>query len=143
MKYGSWSVQVTFNANGAAASTFTNMPAASTFLFNSHRHVTMIGTHGLNRVRLKVNKQATAGASGAVLELRYATAFSTAVGNYSQLGVTPVSVAVNVTNTYLDTGWIDLSDDVKSADEVYLAVVGSGGDGVLDPAFGTIAASFD
>jgi hypothetical protein len=74
------------------------------------------------------------------LILRYRTAFSTTVGDYLDIGTSEVSVAVNTTNTILSTSWIDLVAGAKA--DIFLSLVGSGGDGVLDPAFGQIIAQF-
>jgi len=87
-----------------------------------------------------VNKQGTSGAAASKLILRYRTAFNQVVANYSDIGASEVSVAVNVNNTFLDTGWINLVAGAKA--DVFIAVLGSGGDGTLDPAFGQIAAEF-
>lgn len=141
MKPGSWAISTVIHAEADAAATFTNMPAADTFLFSSSRHIQMIDLSGMSHVRLKVNKQATAGALGAKLTLKFSPTFSTTVGNYSNIGTSSVEVAINVTNTYLDSGWVELVPEATSGD-VYLAVIGSGGDGVLDPTFGTISVAF-
>ena len=137
-------MHVTIHAEVDAAATFTNMPAADTFLFSSHRHVTMVDVSGFTQVRLKVNKQGTAGQTGAKLILRYSSTFSTTVGNYSDIGTSEVSVDIDTTNSYLDSGWIDLNDDVLSVDgdDIFLAVVGNGGNATLDPTFGNISVSF-
>jgi len=116
------------------------MPAAVTFFSGSHRHVTRADLTNYSQVRFVVNKQGTAGQSGSKLILRYRTAFSTTVGNYSDIGASEVSVAVDTTNTVLSTAWTDLAAGAKA--DVFVCVVGSGGDGVLDPRFGNIAAQF-
>lgn len=140
---GTWTLHTTIHSEVDAAATWTNMPAADTFLFGSHRHVVLVDVGGFQQVRLKVNKQGTAGNTGATLRLCWAPSFSTAVGDYADIGVTPVSVAVDTTNTFLDSGWIDISGDVfVGGDDVYLAVIGNGGNGVLDPQFGNISVSF-
>lgn len=87
-----------------------------------------------------INKQGTSGAANSKLILRYRTAFSTTVGDYSDIGTSEVSAAVNTTNTVLATNWIDLAAGAKA--DVYIAVVGSGGDGAIDPVFGSISAQF-
>lgn len=124
----------------SAAVTWTNMPAALTFFAGSHRHVAKVDLSSFTECRLIVNKQATAGAANAVVELRYASAFSTSVGSYSQAGQSAVQVAVNVQNSVLDSDWVSLAAGARA--DVFLALVGSGGDGVLDPAFGAISAQF-
>ena len=142
MRQGTYALNATIHGSANAAATWTNMPAADTFLFGSHRHVMTIDLSGLTEVRLKVNKQATAGAAGSKLILRFAQTFSTSVANYADIGVTEVSVPIDTTNTVLESGWIDINGDVLPNDDVFLAVIGSGGNGTLDPQFGTISASF-
>lgn len=90
---------------------------------------------------MRVVKLATAGASASKLILRYkASPWTQTVANYSDIGVSEVSVATNVTNTFLDTGWINLAAGAKA--DVFVALLGSGGDGALDPVFGEILAEF-
>jgi len=124
----------------AAAVTWTNMPAAATFWNGSHRHVMKVDLTNFTQVRLVVNKQGTAGATASKLILRYRTAFSVTVGDYADIGTSEVSVAVNVTNNVLTTAWIALIAGAKA--DVFVALVGSGGDGVIDPIFGNIVAQF-
>lgn len=124
----------------AANATWTNMPAAAAFFMGSYRHVTKVDLTGYTEVRLVANKQATAGAAGAVMNLKYAASFSTTVGSYADIGTSSVQFAINVTNTVLATAWVPLAAGAKA--DVFLAITGSGGDGVLDPAFGAILAQF-
>lgn len=124
----------------SAAVAWTNMPAAATIFAGSHRHVTKADLTNFTEVRLVLNKQATAGAASSVVELRYATSFGTAAANYSAICASPLQVAVNVQNTVLVTAWTTLIAGAQG--DVFLALVGSGGDGVLDPAFGNISAQF-
>lgn len=130
---------LTFLAD-AAAFTWTNMPVADTLLNASHRHVQKADLTNYTQVRFIVNKQTVAGASGAKLILRYATTFQTTPGGYSAIGASAVEVAVNVQNSILDTGWINLVAGAKA--DVFLAIVGTAGDATLDPQFGTIVAQF-
>jgi len=96
---------------------------------------------GYTQVRLRVNKQGTSGAAASKLILRYKAApFTQTVANYSDIGASEVSVATNVNGTFLETAWINLVAGAKA--DVFLALLGSGGDGALDPAFGQIAAEF-
>ncbi len=127
-------------ASTAAAAAWTNMPAAETFLFGSHRHVIKVDLTNYSQVRLVVNKQATAGAASSILLVKYRTAFDTTVGNYSAIGTSSVQVAVNLQNSVQVSNWIDLAAGAKA--DVFVAVAGSGGDGVLDPSFGSILLEF-
>lgn len=137
---GAGQLLVPLQAATAAAITWTNMPLAATFLFGSHRHILKADLSTYTQCRLVVNKQTVAGAAASKLILRYRTTFSVTVGDYSDIGTSEVSVAVNVTNTVLSTNWVNLATGAKA--DVFITVVGSGGDGVLDPTFGSIVAEF-
>lgn len=126
-------------ADGANVA-WTNMPTAVTFFSGSHRYATKVDLSDYTQCRLIVNKQSTAGAAAAVVRLRYITAFSTTVGSWLTIGASEVQVAVNVQNTVLDSGWINLVAGAQA--DVFITLDGSGGDGVLDPAFGNISAQF-
>ena len=136
---GSSQMTLPLEVDGAGI-TWTNMPSAETFFAGSHRHVLKADLSGYTQCRLIVNKQGTSGAANSKLILRYRTAFSTTVGNFSDIGTSEVSVAVNTTNNVLASNWIDLAAGAKA--DVYVCVVGSGGDGALDPIFGQISAQF-
>lgn len=142
MRTGNWSAQYTIYARSDGATAYTNMPAADSFLFNSHRHVVLVDVSGMTYVRFKVNKQGTAGTAGSTLTLRYSPVFSTDTADYSDIGVTPVSVSIDVTNQYLATDWIEIDPSAIGYEDVYLAVIGNGGSGTTDPVFGNISASF-
>lgn len=130
---------VPFIAEGANAAD-TNATAAARFFQGSHRHVQRVDLTNMTEVRFLVNRQATNGAAGYTLELRYHTAHATTIGTYSQIGTSAVSVNCVTANTYYQTAWIALAAGAKA--DVYLAIQGSGGDGVLDPAHGSIVAHF-
>ena len=137
-------LDVTVNSEAATASTWTNMPAADTFLFGSHRHILAVDISGATLARLKVNKQATAGFAGSTLRVLYALAFSTTVGDYSEFCNPSISVAVDTTNTYLISEWSKIVPGAfDGSGTVFLAIVGAGGNGQLDPQFGSIAVGFE
>lgn len=136
---GSGQLTITLVTQGAALA-WTNMPAAVTFFNGSHRFATKVDLTSYTQCRLIVNKQATAGSAASIIRLRYITIFNVTVGNWLQIGSSSVQVAVNVQNTVLATGWIDLVAGAKT--DVFITLDGSGGDGVLDPTFGSIIAEF-
>lgn len=119
---------------------WSNMPAAVTFFANSHKFTNKLDLTNYTQCRLVVHKATTAGAASSIVRLRYRTAFDTTVGNWLQIGTSSVEVAVNTTNAMLVTSWIDLAAGAKA--DVFITLDGSGGDGVLDPAFGNIYAQF-
>lgn len=136
-------LRVVFATPVLAALVWTNMPAALSFLFSTAsvgKEIQKVDLTNFTQCRLLVNKQGTAGVAGSKLILRYRTAFNQTVANYSDIGTSEVSVAVNVQNAFLDTGWINIVAGAKA--DVFIAVLGSGGDGALDPAFGPIVAEF-
>ena len=126
-----------------AASPWTNMPLALSFFFgtaSAAKHIQKIDLTGYSQVRLLVFKSAVAGTADSKLILLYASAFSQTAGDYSNIGTSEVSVAINVQNTFLDTGFIDLAAGAKA--DVFVALLGSGGNSALDPQFGIIEAEF-
>ena len=126
------------------ASPWTNMPVALSFFMATasvSKHVSKIDLTGYTQVRLLVLKTTVAGAAASKLILRYRTAFDQTVGNWSDIGTAEVSVVCTGTDTFLDTGWINLAAGAK-ADGIFVALLGSGGNGALDPTFGLIEAEF-
>jgi hypothetical protein len=124
-----------------AGFTWTNMPVAVTFLNGSHRFATKVDLAAFTQGRLIVNKQGTAGAAASVLRLRYIAAFNTTVGNWLTMGSSEIQVAVNTTNNVLDSGWINLVVGAR-INNCFITIDGSGGDGALDPVFGSIVVMF-
>ncbi|MGE0737455.1 MAG: hypothetical protein AB7P50_22170, partial [Alphaproteobacteria bacterium] len=125
---------------GQASVTWTNMPAADTNFGGNSSRITKFDLTPFTQCRLIVNKAGTAGVAASTLHLRYYTSVSLTVTDYIQIGTSAVSVAIDTTNTILDSGWIDLASGAKA--DVYLNVVGNGGDGAVDPIFGMIHAQF-
>lgn len=120
--------------------TWTNMPLALTFANGALRMVQKVDLTNYADVRFRVFKAATAGAAASKLILRYITAINTTAANWLDIGTSEVSVATNVQNTFLDTGWIALVAGAKA--DVFITVLGSGGDGAIDPIFGSVVAEF-
>ena len=122
------------------ANTWSNMPSAVTFFDASTAFIQKIDLSGFTQCKFLVNKLGTSGAAASKLIVRYRTTYSQTATDYSDIGTSEVSVAVNVQNTYLDTGWIPLVAAAQA--EVFVTVVGSGGDGAADPIFGHIIVAF-
>lgn len=141
MRTGSWTAQYSINATPSALSTWTNMPTADTFLFSSTAHIILADISGMTYVRFKVNKQGTTGKAGAKLVLRYSPAFSSIVTDYMNIGMSEVSVLIDSTG-YMMTDWIQIDPSAQGYEDVYLAVIGNGGNGTVDPQFGNISVSF-
>jgi len=124
----------------SSQATWTDMPSAATFLGGSHRHILGVDLTGYTQVRFGVNKAGTAGFAGSKLILRYRTTHSITVGDYSDIGTSEVSAAIDVTDTTARSSWIDIAAGAK--EDVFLTVVGSGGNGVVDPQYGAVYAEF-
>lgn len=126
-------------ADGAGL-TLTNMALALAFLAGSHRYAVKADLSGFTQCRLIVNKQGTAGAAASKIILRYRAAFDTTAANWSDIGTSEVSIAINVQNSVLASAWIDIAAGAKA--DVFIAPLCSGGDGALDPVLGSVMAQF-
>jgi hypothetical protein len=119
----------------------TNQPAALRFFKNlPYQAAQLIDLSVYSQVRFNVMKDAVAGAAASKMILRYISNFTTTAANWSDIGTSEVSIATNVQNQALTTGWIDLVAGAKG--DVYIGILTSGGDGALDPKFGNIGAEF-
>lgn len=124
----------------AGPTTWANMPAALTFYNGTLGAVQKVDLTKYTQVRLLVNKLGTAGAATSKIRLLYRTAYDATVGNYNTIGTSEVECAVNVTNTFIDSGYINLASPAKA--DVFVALSGINGDGAIDPIFGSIVAEF-
>jgi hypothetical protein len=132
--------RVTLFADGAAV-TDTNSPVALQFFKNlPYQSQHRVDLTGFSQVRLIVMKAGTAGASNNKLLLRYSATFSTTAAGFSDIGVSEVSCAVNITNRCIASEWINLVAEAKG--DVFIALLSSGGDGALDPVYGNIVCEF-
>jgi hypothetical protein len=134
------SIRLAFSAE--VPNTWSNMPSTLQFFDSSSAYVTQIDLTYYNQVRLIVNKQGTAGATGSKLLVRYqaTTGAPFTESSYLAIGTSEVSVAVDTTNNILVTSWIDLASGAKS--DVWVALMGIDGDTTADPVFGNIYAEF-
>jgi hypothetical protein len=134
------STRLAFSAE--VPNTWSNMPSTLQFFDSSSAYVTQIDLTAYNQVRLIVNKQGTAGATGSKLLVRYQATTGTPFDEslYLAIGTSEVSVAVDTTSNILTTSWIDLASGAKS--DVWVALMGIDGDTTADPVFGNIYAEF-
>jgi hypothetical protein len=134
------SIRLAFSAE--VPNTWSNMPNTLQFFDSSSAYVTQIDLTSYNQVRLIVNKQGTAGATGSKLLVRYqvTTGAPFTESSYLAIGTSEVSLAVDTTNNILTTSWIDLASGAKS--DVWVALMGIDGDTTADPVFGNIYAEF-
>lgn len=138
-KSGAWAFNVSVCADTDRQVSYDNMPSTDSFLFNSNRHVTLVDLSGMNSVRMLVNKQAVAANAGAKLSLKYCETYSTNPADYQDIGISPVEIAIDCENSFLQSEWTQI---VAPQNDVFVAVIGSGGDGVTSPEFGHISLNF-
>lgn len=119
--------------------TWTNMPAADTLLQGTAYYMTLVDLTGYTKVRMWFNVT-TIGAAGSKLMLRYASAWSNAVGSYSTIGVTEVQCSLISAGSLQESGWVNLVPGAIGP--VTIAVVGTAGNGAADPTFGSITVEF-
>lgn len=136
-------VQIFSSTQTAADNQWLNMPAALTLFQGLAKHVQLLDTRDFTQVRLLINKGGvTAGVAGSAARLRYHTAFTTTAATYIDIGTTgSPQVSIDTTDALLDSGWHILLPGAK-IENLYLALVGSGGNGAVDPDFGAIVAEF-
>lgn len=130
---------VTFLADGADV-VWTSMPAAVTFFGGANRHAKKLDLTNYVEARMVLNKMGVAGAAAAVVRARYSLTFDPTAANWLALGTGAIQVAVNVTNALQVSSWIPLAAGAKA--DVFVCLDGSGGSGVLSPAFGAINLQF-
>jgi hypothetical protein len=134
------SLRIAFSAE--VPNTWSNMPNTLQFFDSSSAYVTQIDLTAYNQVRLIVNKQGTAGATGSKLLLRYQATSGAPFteSSYSAIGTSEVSVAVDTTNNILTSSWTNLASGAIG--DVWVALMGIDGDTTADPVFGNIYAEF-
>lgn len=107
--------------------TWTNMPLAATELFGNVHRRTKVDLTDVDKCRLLV-RVSTQGSTNAILTCQY----SLDETNWSTLCPT---VAINTTGT--KAGNWDLIP-VEAKADVFIRIIGSGGDGAADPILGNI-----
>lgn len=127
-----------------AAITWTDMPAAATFLNGqSTRAVYKLDLTGYTECKIVVITAGVAAANTGRLAIKYkTTTYSTTVGDYSDIGTGATEVSASCTSTVsqTDSGWITMEAAARA--DVQVAIVGLGSNGTNDPVFGNIAIHF-
>lgn len=127
--------------DGAASLADTNATAALRFFLNrDFQHSTKVDLSDCTQVRLVAMKVAVAGAVNYKIIVKYVQNWTTVEASWSDIGTSEVSVAGNVQNQPCVSEWIDLAAGAKG--DVFVALMTSGGDGALDPAWGHVTAEF-
>lgn len=132
--------RVAIHANAGAGLTLTTHPSTQQFLGNSSRNVQAIDLTGYSHARLSIRVTTLSGSANTPkLRLRYRTAFSATVTDYSDIGTSEVSCSLAATGLIV-SAWIDLAAGAKA--DVFVLVEQLGGDSAASPVVGSIAAEF-
>jgi hypothetical protein len=125
-----------FTVHGDASANFamTNATLAERLAANTSRHIFLVDLAGYTQVRLRGNLMVT-GTAGSLFRAKYASAFTTVLGSFLQLG-SAGQVEFSCSGTgYRDTGWVDLAVGAR-INGCCIGFTELGGDGVADPALG-------
>jgi len=127
---------VSFHTNAVGNMTLSNQSILTQFLANNNRNIRLLNFDNVIQVRLS-GRIVTSSVSinNPRIIIRYSKTFSTIVGNYLDIGVTEVSFPLNTTGA-IDSGWVTVASGVTG--DVFAAIIQSGGDGVADPALGSV-----
>ena len=135
-------IEVPWHADGSANFALTNSPQAERIAFNQPtRMCKFVPLTGMTQVRM-VGVQAVTSASVNTPKviLKYKTgAYSATLGDYAAIGTSSVELSLARTGAK-DTGWIDLAAGAKA--DVWVTLTELGGNGVADPAFGSLHVLF-
>lgn len=131
---------VPFHQSAMADWSWQNMPSAATYLFGSSRHVCKLDLSTYTEARLVVRIM-SAGVSGSKLALKYKTSFahSDAASTFSDIGTSAVEAVLTSTGVAASS-WIALASGAQA--DVFVAIIGSLGDGAADPQIGSVVAQF-
>jgi hypothetical protein len=123
-----------------AGFTATTMGNAVNFVGGSAGYVAFVDLTRFTGVNLSAVKLGTAGTTTGALYLGYFNTFSATATNYTPLATSGQMLAINVTNTLLNSGYAPITAAARSG--VYVALLTTGGNATLSPVFGMVTASF-
>lgn len=128
------------HAAGNSNLTLTSMPSAVDFLNGDYRTKSKLDLTNFTQCRIVVQMRGTAGSAGSKLIARYKTTDSTTASDFSDIGTSEISATITSSNTITTSSWIDLAAGAKA--DVFVVVVGSGGNGSTSPTVGSIHLQF-
>jgi len=131
--------QVHWNA-GTDYYTALNVPSALTAIGASFYTVSIMDLGDFTEARL-FTRSSGAGLTTVKLLAKYVTTFTTTAASWLQLGTSSVEVTLPSAVGNVDSGWIPLASGAQ-ADNVYLHLFTSGGDGAADPSIGRVSLLF-
>ncbi len=130
--------RIPIHANAGGQVAWTDMPAALSFFAGNYQRVIQpADLSAYTEARLVYMTSTVAMNAGAKLIARYALTPDSTAANWLDLGVSEISAVGGLTNTVYKSNWIKLAAGARG--DVILSVLGSGGDGVIDPTWGSVA----
>jgi len=130
---------MTFHAANGSDVTWTAMTAAASFLGGNSRHLVSSDLSAFTQCRVGIRIGSTAGFAGSKVNVRYYTASSNTASNFLAMGLSSADVSVNLdgsTSTAYMGAWTTLTPAARA--EVFLGVIGTGGDGIVSPVVGNV-----
>jgi hypothetical protein len=118
--------------NADLTTVWPNMPNAQTEFFGATAMRTKFDLTNSTQARLLVNVGPTAGSAGSTLAVQYSTNQTT----WLDLVTGGLSVPITAANTLQVSNFTNLVAGAKA--DVFLRVVGAGGNGTVDPRFGNV-----
>ncbi len=116
--------------------TWVNQPLAVTEFLGSSRHRTRVDLTNANQARITVHRFGGTAAATAEIAVQYST---DGVSWFYLDGVSGPSVNISTVGLQV-SNWVNIASGAKG--DVYLRIVGRGGNGAADPLFGLITVQF-
>lgn len=138
-------LSVTMAAQTPASSSWSNMPTILSSLFNNFLSVQQVDLTHYRQARLVAVRTTavTTAAPASYMFIGSSATGSLTTADYTSIDGAPHGTKVLISGTasnFLTSAWADILPAKKA--DMFINVVGSGGDGSLDPAFGLIACQF-
>lgn len=126
--------------DGGATTSLTNQAQAETFAI-ANRSITRADLTNYTQARMiaRITTDSNS-ANSPKIYVEYFTSFSTTQSDYLTLGTSAVECSLFTGATFCTSSWIDLAAGAKA--DVFLTLLGSGGDGAADPVLGMVSVQF-
>lgn len=127
------------HAAGNASFTLTNMPAADTFIGPSQfRTITKLDLTNYSEGRMLAGIT-TSGTATSRLFVRYGASYSTTEADFSNLGTSEIGIGLG-NGGFAESNWTTIVSAART--DVFIGIIGSGGDGVVSPALHNLYLQF-
>ena len=117
-----------------------NMPLSDAFFNGQASNTQFIDLTNFTGVSLCITRGGNVANATAMLQLRYSPTYSLTIGDYVPLTTTNLYSYLVTPNVHINSGFYPIVNAARSG--VFVALMGSGGNGLLDPNFGNTVAYF-